>query len=213
MTAYDRWYAEEYREPRLLADLKCDRRPKAGPQRTADGDVVEALLASCSTNGLRDRRDEAIIRILECTGMRRGECASLLRAQVDMESGVVVVADTKNGEPRRVRLSANAQRALRRYFKALGDRETNGYLWWGRRGGHLGASGIGQMFDDRSAALGIEVTAHALRRGFAVRWLRMGGSETHLRAVAGWKSPEMVARYTQMLREEEAMATQARLFG
>jgi integrase len=39
----------------------------------------------------RDRRDEAIVRLLLDTGMRRGECAGLTVADVDLDQDVAVV--------------------------------------------------------------------------------------------------------------------------
>jgi integrase len=51
---------------------------------------------------------------------------------------------------------------------------------------------------------GVDVRSHAFRRSLATRWLRGGGSETLLRAHAGWKSPAMVGRYVRMNQEELA---------
>ncbi|NBZ96516.1 MAG: hypothetical protein EBR40_08860 [Proteobacteria bacterium] len=49
-------------------------------------------------------------------------------------------------------------------------------------------------------------SAHAWRRGWAVHTLKSGVSEASLRAAAGWASGAMVARYTQALSQELAIA-------
>jgi len=48
-------------------------------------------------------------------------------------------------------------------------------------------------------------SAHAWRRGWAVQALRSGVSETSVKAVAGWSSGAMVARYTLALSGELAV--------
>ena len=48
-------------------------------------------------------------------------------------------------------------------------------------------------------------SAHAWRRGWAVRALRAGVSETSVKAAAGWSSGAMVSRYTKMLSGELAL--------
>ena len=45
---------------------------------------------------------------------------------------------------------------------------------------------------------------HLLRHTAATRWLRAGGSEGGLMAVAGWKSREMMDRYVGASASERA---------
>jgi integrase len=56
-------------------------------------------------------------------------------------------------------------------------------------------------------------SAHAWRRGWAVRCLRSGVSETSLKAAAGWSSGAMVSRYTNALRDEVAIEEFSRIWG
>jgi integrase len=48
------------------------------------------------------------------TGVRRGEALGLTWDRVDRSRGVVLLTETKNGRPREVQLSANADAALAR---------------------------------------------------------------------------------------------------
>jgi integrase len=211
LVAFDKWYSIEYRVERELSAIKIPKRPPKPPQRIALADDVERLLATCAEGSILDRRDEAIIRMLDCTGMRRGECASLTTEHVSLETGDVQLVATKNGDHRKVALSETALRSVRRYVRSRPE-VPDGYLWHAQRG-HLSASGIGQMVHDRALRAGVDLSCHAFRRAFAVRWLRDGGSETYLRVVAGWKSPLMVAEYVRSVAEEEALREQRRLFG
>ena len=45
---------------------------------------------------------------------------------------------------------------------------------------------------------------HRLRHTAAVRWMRAGGSETGLRAHAGWADYTMIARYVKTASEQLA---------
>ena len=45
---------------------------------------------------------------------------------------------------------------------------------------------------------------HRLRHTAAVRWLKAGGTETGLRAHAGWTSNAMIARYSKTASEQLA---------
>ena len=71
------------------------------------------------------------------------------------------------------------------------------------------------MLSDQRRALKAQanVSAHAFRRGFAIRWLREGGSETYLRQAAGWRDTRMVGRYVNALAEAEALLEHERIFG
>jgi integrase len=151
--------------------------------------VVEAdykkALSKCTTT-----RDTALVEMLWSTGMRREELARARIEHVDFVSGYIVVPSSKNGRPRVVPLSPKATQSLRRH---VGRRET-GLLF------HM----TGNAIRLRLQRMGIP-SAHAWRRGWAVQALRMGVSETSVRAAAGWSSGEMVVRYTGALSGELAI--------
>lgn len=230
MKAYGRWYAVEYeQQPKArrgrpqsgdpFGDLDFVVQPKERPQRTTTVADVAALRLVCGDD-IRGRRDRALIHVLASSGMRRTEVASMKWGHLDLATGIVTVPVTKNGHPRIVRLDKDAQRAVRRYAHALNawefetDREPAEYIWLSTtRRTNLTSNGMGQMLRERSQEAGVDVSAHAFRRGFAVQWLRKGGSESYLRQVAGWKSPRMVAAYVAKVAQEEALVEHERLFG
>jgi integrase len=217
--AFSRWWSKEYSHEDPMAKLDYVKLPPTPPQRTATVEQMEAMAAVCGLDfiGLRDR---AIILFFKTTCMRREEVASVTWGDIDLASGWVTLPRTKNREPRVARLDKEAQRALRRYWNALEDwefknrRDPIERVWvsTSRRCGLTG-NGIGQMLHRRAIQAGLDLTAHAFRRGFAVEWLRRGGSETYLRKIAGWKSPRMVGVYVAMVEQEQALNEHERLFG
>nr|MBA3310587.1 tyrosine-type recombinase/integrase [Nocardioidaceae bacterium] len=52
---------------------------------------IKAMLKACAGPDLRDRRDEAILRLMVETGARAGEVAALAVADVDLMAGTAIV--------------------------------------------------------------------------------------------------------------------------
>ena len=217
--AFGRWYEnEEYGEDPFKA-VKFVKQTKTAPQRTASVSDVAKMLLVCGSDvkGLRDR---ALISVLAATGMRRSEVGRMAWSDIDFNKGGVVVPLTKSGHSRTARLDRDAQRALRRYSAALEpweldhNREPFEEVWVSTsRRCPLSSNGISQVIAERARQAGVDISSHSFRRGFAVRWLRLGGSESYLREVAGWESPRMVSKYVRAVASEEALAEHERLFG
>ena len=155
------------------------------PQTTVkESDYRQALKAAQSP------RDHALIEVLWSTGLRRSEIERLEIADVNLAECFVLVRKSKTGQPRVVPLSPQARQALRRLLKA----RTEGSLF------QMSSNAIRL----RLQRLGVP-SAHAWRRGWAVRALRMGVSEASVKAAAGWSSGAMVSRYTHSLSGELAL--------
>lgn len=158
---------------------------KVVPQLTVTEEMyLDAL------NKVKSSRDKALVEILWSTGLRRSEIARLEMGDINFSEGYIVVRTSKNGKPRIAPLSPSTRRTLVRH---LGKRRTGSVLG-------LTSSSIRV----RLARLGLP-SAHAWRRGWAVQSLRNGVSETSVRAVAGWSTGAMVARYTNTLSGELAI--------
>jgi integrase len=156
------------------------------PQQTAtEGDYRAALAAAGNT------RDRAVVELLWSCGLRRAELAALTIADVDLVGGYVIVRKSKTGKPRIAPLSPAAILAVRRLMRGRHD------------GNLLGMTGnaIRLMLQRIQAP-----SAHAWRRGWVVRALRMGVSETSVKVAAGWTSGAMVSRYSLKFSAELAVS-------
>jgi len=97
------------------------------PQRTLRGktiatdDIQRILTAADAETGLRGLRDQAMLRTLLYTGLRRSEVVSMNWSLIHHEAGHVVLElpVTKSGTPQSVKLSPVVVSALERYRKAL----------------------------------------------------------------------------------------------
>jgi site-specific recombinase XerD len=179
-----------------------------------DDDALRRLFAACQGTGFLERRDEAALRLFAETGVRAGELLGLAVADVDLDRGEVVVRKPKGGEQRRVYVGAATVAALDRYVRMRRRAAQTGVtaMWVGVRGTALTYSGLNDALRGRAKAAGVTgFHLHLLRHTAATRWLRKGGSEQGLMAVAGWRSREQLDRYTAASMLERAKAEAQRL--
>jgi site-specific recombinase XerD len=178
-------------------------------------DQLRALLKACAGPNMRDRRDEAIVRLMLETGMRAGEVVGLAVADLDLARGTAIVRRGKGGKGRMVPFGPQASRAIDRYLRA---RRTHRLaltpaLWLGDRGKAFTYYALHKSLAYRAEEAGIEgFHPHLLRHTAASRWLAAGGSEGGLMAVAGWTRRDMLDRYTQATASARA-ADEARGLG
>lgn len=170
-------------------------------------DQVRALVKACSGTQFRDRRDDAITRVMVETGMRAGEVIGLAVDDVDLVRGVITVRRGKGGKGRVAPIGSQTARSIDRYIRArrthrLGETSA---LWLGDRGKSLEYFGLRNTMQYRAELAGIKgFHLHLLRHTAASRWLAAGGSEGGLMAVCGWSSRDMLDRYTRSTAAERA---------
>lgn len=197
---YSGWLADE---GEITADPLVGLKPPKLDQKIVEPltDVeLRALIAACAGPEMRDRRDEALIRIMLETGGRAGEVAVMRLADVDLKAGTAVIRRGKGGKGRVVPFGPQTIRAIDRYIRLrrghpLADSPD---LWLGERGKLFAYDALHQTLAMRAARAGvIGFHPHKLRHTAAHRWLAAGGSEGGLMAVAGWTRPDMLLRYTK----------------
>lgn len=203
------WLAEE---GEIDTDPLVGIRPPKLDTKVVDpltDDDLKALIAACHGVDMRDRRDEALVRLMAETGARAGEVLGMQATDIALAQGTAVVRRGKGGRGRVIPFGPQTTKALDRYIRArrthrLADTPV---LWLGDRGKAFSYDGLHAALKARAAAAGIEdFRPHRLRHTAAHRWLAAGGSEGGLMAVAGWTRPDMLLRYTQARAAERAAA-------
>jgi integrase/recombinase XerD len=171
-------------------------------------DQLRALLKACTgLDPFRDRRDEAIVRIMLETGLRAGEVVSMTVPDTSLAAGTAVVRRGKGGKGRTVPFGPQTVRAIDRYIRARRAHRlaATDVLWLGDRGKAFTYWALHKALAERAATAGIAgFKPHRLRHTAAHRWLAAGGSEGGLMAVAGWTRPDMLLRYTRAQAEQRA---------
>lgn len=206
---FSKWLADEDEIPsdQLLGISPPKLDQKVTP--ALSDEQLKALLKTCAGKTLRDRRDEAIIRLLAETGMRASEVVDIHMADLDLPRGLVVVTRGKGAKGRIVPFGPQTAAALDRYVRLRRQHSTpeDTQLFIG---GHIKTFrywGLAQTLRRRAREAGIEgFHVHLMRHTAATRWLRAGGSEAGLMAVAGWSNRQMIDRYTGASASERAAA-------
>jgi site-specific recombinase XerD len=215
MRRFSAWLSEEGEiDDDPLLGLKAPKLDAKVTDSLTD-DELRRLLKACGGKEFRDRRDEAIVRLMAETGMRAGEVTGLLVDDVDLIRGLVTVRRGKGGKGRLAPFGDQTARAIDRYMRARRTHrlaETPA-LWLGDRGKCLEYYGLHRALKYRAELAGLpKFHPHLLRHTAASRWLAAGGSEGGLMAVAGWSTRDMIDRYTRSTAADRA-AAEARVLG
>jgi site-specific recombinase XerD len=199
--------AEEEFDADALATIRAPKLTQAPVADLSDNEVAR-MLKACEGTGLRDKRDRAMLALLTETGLRAAELLALDVTDIDLDACMLQVRKGKGDKPRRVRFSSSTAAAIDRYNRARRlaiRRPAEGPLWLSDRGLRLSYTGLVRSLKGRAADAGvIGFHIHRTRHTAAVRWMRAGGSETGLRAHAGWSDNTMIARYVKTASEQLA---------
>jgi integrase/recombinase XerD len=165
-------------------------------------DELRAMLKACRGQDLRDRRDEALIRLMFTTGARAGEVVAMQVNDLNLRSvpPTVIIRRGKGGKGRVIPLAVEAAAAIDRYLRVRRSHrlKDDPALWLGDRSKHFSYDGLHKTLAMRAHMAGVEdFRPHRLRHTAAHRWLTKGGSESGLMVVAGWTRPDMLLRYTK----------------
>jgi integrase/recombinase XerD len=190
-----------------LVGLKAPKLDQKVVEPLTDAEL-KSLVAACGGPDLRDRRDEAIIRMMFESGARAGEMAVIQLSDVDLKAGTAIVRRGKGGKGRTVPFGPQTVRAIDRYLRLRRGHvlaTSCGDLWLGERGKKFSYDALHKSLALRAATAGIAgFHPHRLRHTAAHRWLAAGGSEGGLMAVAGWTRPDMLLRYTKAQAQSRA---------
>ncbi|WP_406199427.1 tyrosine-type recombinase/integrase [Streptomyces europaeiscabiei] len=211
---FSAWLAEE---GEITADQLVNLKPPQLDHKVVqelDDDQCRLLIKACSGRDFRDRRDEAIVRLMIETGARAGEIVAMEIGDVDLKVGMALVRRGKGGKSRTVPFGAQTGRAIDRYLRVRRTHRLAGIpsLWLGDRSKGFTYQALYSALKGRADAAGIpDFHPHVLRHTAAGRWLARGGSEGGLMAVAGWSRRDMIDRYTRATSERRAADEARRL--
>jgi integrase/recombinase XerC len=204
-----RWADEEQEiTPNPMARLRPPVVPEE-PVPVLREEQIRALFRACEGTDFRSRRDAALIRLMLDTGIRLEECAGLTLDRLDIDLCEAVVM----GKGRRARSVAFGRRtavALDRYLRARARHRwaDSDSMWLAERGGPMTGDGIYQAVKRRGAEIGVpELRPHVFRHSWA-HYARLEGRlhDDELQRLAGWKSRQMLSRYSASAASERAVA-------
>ncbi|TDT16735.1 integrase/recombinase XerD [Ilumatobacter fluminis] len=212
---------EELAGPNPMGKMTPPKVVDQPPPMPSDEDV-RALVKACrsdakASNGRHGKfeqaRDTAIVLVLATTGIRASELIGMRVADAHLGAETITVTG-KGGRTRVVPLMFQPLEQLDRYVRARRRHPSAKYpeLWLGERG-PLTDSGLRQMLERRCVDAGIDrINPHALRHRFAHVAKTRGLSDENLMVLAGWSTPQMLARYGRSAQSERAQQAARDLF-
>ena len=181
------------------ADVKLEREGK-GRERFLTQDEARALLAECP-----DWLRPLVVTALH-TGARRGELLGLTWGDVDLPRGLVSFRETKNGEPRTIRMSETVKETL----KALPRGVPQVPVFRNKGGAPMHPDGVTWSFRRavRLAKLADPPPRFHDLRHTCASWLVQAGIPLNtVREILGHKSLAMTLRYAHLAPAHQAEAT------
>lgn len=183
-------------------------------------DELRALIAACAVpddralaeETLRNRRDEAIIRLMLETAIRSGELIDLTVVDLDLIGRLITIRCGMGGRGRVIPIGPATTEVLLVYLdeRELHPLSATPDLWLGSRGKRFGRQGLSRSLRRRAQRAGVQsFRPHRFRHTAGHRWLAAGSSESGLMAIAGWAHTDMLVRYT-CARASERAADEAR---
>jgi integrase/recombinase XerD len=164
--------------------------------RTPGGNVTRSRRPTAN-------RDKAIVLTLLDTGLRASELCNLLRKDVDLSDGSVVVRKGKGGVGRIVYLGRRARRVLWRYLAEREEDSPDDFAFLNQRGRPFTPNRLLQLTKHLGERAGVEdVHPHRFRHTFAIEYLRNGGDVFTLQRFLGHSSLAMVQRYLRIVRDD-----------
>jgi len=170
---------------------------------------IAAMLKVCNGRSFKDRRDQAVLRLLLDTGMRRAEIAGLTVDDVDLDAQIATVRG-KGNRYRHCPFGSKTAVALDRYLRMRAShRHAARPSFWVSRFGALSSAGVYRIVYERAAEAGIpkKLHPHLFRHTFAAQYRKDGGQEGELMRLGGWRSIQVMRRYGEA--EEDRRAIEA----
>lgn len=196
-----------------LAGIVIDK-PEPPPVPVLTDDDLAALIGACRGKGFRERRDEALIRLLIDCGLRVSEVTGIDLDDLDLDGETVRVTG-KGSRVRNAYFGAKTGQALDRYMRERTKQRhaSSPALFLGERG-RFTPDGVRERLKVRADMAGLDATKihpHRFRHTNAHDFLLAGGQERDLKRLMGWRSDTMLERYGASAADHRAREAARRL--
>jgi integrase/recombinase XerC len=207
-----KWAAEEGEiDPSPMARMKPPVVPDGGTPVLREPQIL-ALYKACEGTDFRSRRDMAIIRLMLDTGIRLEECASVTMDGLDVDLCEALVFG-KGRRTRSVAFGKRAAVALDRYLRVRAKHKhaKSNDLWLAERTGPVSGAmtgdGIYQMVRRRGEQIGVPTLRPHIFRHTWAHFARLEDRlhDDEIQRLAGWKSRQMLMRYSASAAAERAL--------
>lgn len=139
-----------------------------------------------------EERFQPIVKVAVNSGLRQGELLRLAWQDIDYNTGIMTINETKSGERRRVPMNSIVQKILLERQELSTPSQQDRIFQHDSRF-------LRRAFDRAVKEAGLSpFRFHDLRHTFASRLAMQGVNDRTLMTLGGWKSPRMLNRYAHL---------------
>jgi len=195
------------------SELELPKRDNRLPRNVLSLAEVEKILQQVDLSTLVGLRDRAIMEMLFCTGIRRGELVNLKLYDVNIEKTTLFIREGKGKKDRVVPTGERALLWLEKYLDEArprllnegkrGDKE-NGAIFLNSQGGAMQPYTLGKMVRKylKSAGIEKEGNCHMFRHSMATLMLEGGADIRYIQQMLGHARLETTQIYTRVSIEK-----------
>jgi integrase len=211
-------------EDGLVAKNPCSIRG-AGTEETTERPMITLAQLDAITDAVGDRW-RCLVEMAAWCGLRFGELAALRKNRIDLDLGMVTVAESASvlagglrhvGPPksdagrRTVAIPPHIVPALEQHLEHYSEAGPEGLVFVGPKGGALSTANFGaDVWRPAVAAIGLKgFTFHGLRGVSATLAARQGATTKELMRRLGHRTPDMAMRYQRAESERDRALAQA----
>lgn len=164
---------------------------------------VKIIVDSFNLSSFTGLRNNAIIRLMFDSGIRRGEMLAINEDDVMWGQNMIRVVRKGNREGF-VHFGAGTKRHMWEYEKQARPRRRDMAFFINKQNYRLGKDGLKMVFKRCPQFEGVKLTPHILRHSFAVNALLNGMDQISLSQLMGHTTLDMTRRYGQLAPGERA---------
>ncbi|WYV20177.1 tyrosine-type recombinase/integrase [Paenibacillus sp. FSL H8-0175] len=172
-------------------------------KKTLAPEQLKKVLSQFDLSTFHGYRNNVIMRLLLDTGMRIGECLSLLPESIDFKHKSIHVINTKNKQERFVYFSYKTANEIKRWMKYRDRYSDSPFLFPTIRGTQLEVRNYEKALRDAGAKVGISIHPHQLRNNFAKYYILNNGDWFSLCRILGHSSVEVTQKAYLDFSDEE----------
>ncbi|MEC0089897.1 tyrosine-type recombinase/integrase [Paenibacillus macquariensis] len=182
-----------------LENPKVERKMK----KTITPEELKKVFGQFETSTFHGYRNRVISRILLDTGMRIGECLSILPENIDFQHKSIHITNAKNKQERFVYFSFKSANELKQWLRYKDRYSESPFMFPTTKGTKLDVRNFERALRDAGKKVGIHIHPHQLRNNFAKYYILNNGDWFSLCRILGHSSVEVTQKAYLDFSDEE----------
>ncbi|WP_312149906.1 tyrosine-type recombinase/integrase [Paenibacillus odorifer] len=172
-------------------------------KQTLSPNQLKGIFNQFESSTFHGYRNRVITRLLLDTGMRVGECLSLLPENIDFQHKSIHVINAKNKQERFVYFSYKTANELKSWLRFRDRYSDSPFMFPTTKGTQLEVRNYERALRQAGEKVGVHVHPHLLRNNFAKYYILNGGDWFSLCRILGHSSVEVTQKAYLDFSDEE----------